>query len=163
MEKSWDKSTPESVLTKINRVRRNLVDWAKLQTEASKDWIISHQLLLEQSLSASVPDSVKIDELKAILVTAYAEEEGFWCQRSQVQWLNAGDKNTWYFHAVTRGRRACNKFTIIEDETGCAFYEENQIVQAFVSFYNTLFTAGVPHPLDVVAEVLSPKVSPEMN
>ena len=66
-------------------------------------------------------------------------------------------------HAVTRGRRSCNKFTIIEDETGRAFYEENHIVHAFVSFYKTLFTAGTPNPLDVVREALSPKVTPEMN
>lgn len=29
VENSWEKSNPESFLTKINRVRRNLVEWAK--------------------------------------------------------------------------------------------------------------------------------------
>ncbi|KAL0740038.1 hypothetical protein Bca4012_081551 [Brassica carinata] len=50
VEKSWDKLSPESVLTKINRVRRNLVEWAKVQTAASKEWIVSNQVLLEQAL-----------------------------------------------------------------------------------------------------------------
>ncbi|CAA7062301.1 unnamed protein product [Microthlaspi erraticum] len=31
-------------------------------------------------------------------------------------WLALGDKNTSYFHAVTKGRKAINKFSVMEDE-----------------------------------------------
>lgn len=106
VESSWKSETAESVLRKINRVRRSLMEWAKFQTTSSKDWISSHQSLLEQALSASIPNTDRIDELKHILEKAYAEEESFWRQRSRIQWLNEGDKNSIFFHAVTRGRRA---------------------------------------------------------
>lgn len=94
---------------------------------------------------------------------AYAEEEAFWRQRSRVQWLNGGDRNSSYFHAVTRGRRACNKFSIIEDGAGNAYYDESKIVDAFAQFYQQLFTSGNTYSEAVVAEAISPLVTPEMN
>lgn len=104
-----------------------------------------------------------IEEIKKILATAYAEEEAFWRQRSRIQWLNGGDKNSSFFHAVTRGHRACNKFSIIEDEVGNAFYEEPQIVKTFALFYQQIFKSGNTDAKELVCEALSPKVTPEMN
>ncbi|KAF3522992.1 hypothetical protein F2Q69_00047018 [Brassica cretica] len=83
-------------------------------------------------MSNSNPNTERIEELNAILRKTYAEDEEFWRQRSRIQWLNGGNRNSTFFHAVTRGRRACNKFSIIENEAGQAFFEENHIVQTFV-------------------------------
>ncbi|KAH0892797.1 hypothetical protein HID58_055226, partial [Brassica napus] len=54
----------------------------------------SHTNMREQKSPAQAIDSARIEELKTILETAYAEEEAFWRQRSCVQWLSARDKNT---------------------------------------------------------------------
>lgn len=96
---------------------------------------------------------------------AYLEEEAFWRQRSRIQWLNwgGGDKNSSFFHAVTRNRRACNKFSIIENEAGQALFDEHQIANAFVIFYQQLFTAGSTDSTSVVQEALTPKVTEAMN
>uniref|UniRef100_M4EYE7 Reverse transcriptase domain-containing protein n=1 Tax=Brassica campestris TaxID=3711 RepID=M4EYE7_BRACM len=163
VEATWKEPESVSLLSKINNVRRKLIEWAKSQAAATAEHINSHQVLLEQALSDSNPDTDRIAALKEILETAYAEEEAFWRQRSRIQWLSGGDRNSSYFHAVTRGRRACNKFSIIEDETGASFYEEDQIVKAFVMFYQLLFTTGNTDPEAIVAEALSPKVTLEMN
>lgn len=163
VENTWKASDTDSVLTKLNLVRRRLVEWAKSQAASAKDHITTNQSLLETAFSDQIPDTSRIDELKKILEVAYAEEEAFWRQRSRVQWLNGGDRNSNYFHAVTRGRRACNKFSIIENEAGQAFYEENQIVNAFALFYQQLFTCRNTNASTVVAEALTPKVTPEMN
>ena len=162
VEDTWKAST-DSVLTKINQVRRNLVDWAKGQAAASKEWIISHQKLLEEALSDQTPDNARIQELREVLADAYHEEEAFWRQRSRIQWLNGGDKNSAFFHAVTRNRRACNKFSIIENEEGQAFFEESHIANSFVLFYQHLFTAGTADSSSVVQEALIPKVTDSMN
>lgn len=162
MEETWKAST-DSVLTKINQIRRNLVDWAKGQAAMSKDWITSHQQLLETALSDASPEHSRIQKLRKILEIAYSEEEAFWRQRSRIQWLNGGDKNSSFFHAVTRNRRACNKFSIIENEEGQAFLDEDQITNSFVLFYQKLFTAGSTDSTAVVQEALTPRVTDAMN
>lgn len=163
VETTWNSSSTDSVLTKISQIRRNLIEWAKVQTAAAKEHILSHQVLLEQELSTANPNTARIGELNAILTKAYAEDEEFWRQRSRIQWLNGGDRNSSFFHAVTRERRACNKFSIIENEAGQGFFEENQIVQTFVQFYQQLFTSGNTDARSVVEEALSPKVTAAMN
>ena len=114
-------------------------------------------------MSNSNPNTERIEELNAILKKTYAEDEEFWRQWSRIQWLNGGNRNSTFFHAVTRGRRACNKFLIIENEAGQAFFEENHIVQTFVQFYHQLFTSGNTYARSVVEEALSPKVTTMMN
>lgn len=109
-------------------------------------------MLLEQALSDTSPDPDRIAELHRTLETAYAEEEAFWRQRSRIQWLKDGDKNSSFFHAVTRGRRARNKFSVIENEYGQNFYEEDHIVDAFSLFYQHMFSAGNTDASSVVRE-----------
>lgn len=120
-------------------------------------------MLLEQALSDTSPDPDHIAELQRTLETAYAEEEAFWRQRSRIQWLKDGDKNSSFFHAVTRGRRARNKFSVIENEYGQNFYEEDHIVDAFSLFYQHMFSTGNTDASSVVREALSPKISAETN
>lgn len=151
------------VLSKINLIRRNLIAWVKAQAASSKDSLLLNQDLLEQALSEQCLNQDRILELKQILEKAYAEEEAFCRQRSRIQWLNEGDKNASFFHAVSRGRRARSRFPVIENEEGQAFYEEDQIVSAFVTFYQNLFTAGNTEALSVVQEALAPKISGETN
>ncbi|KAL0716010.1 hypothetical protein Bca4012_065332 [Brassica carinata] len=68
-----------------------------------------------------------IARLSATLTEAYAEEESFWRQRSRIQWLQNGDRNTGFFRAVTRGRNAMNKMSVIENEAGEAVYGDEKI------------------------------------
>ena len=98
-----------------------------------------------------------------MLSAAYADEEQYWRQRSRIQWLSCGDRNSTFFHSVTRGHRAQNKFAVIEDATGNAFVEERQIVQTIANYYQDIFSSRSVGDLSVVQEALSPKVSPEMN
>lgn len=151
------------VLSKLDRTRRNIISWVKAQAAENKDKIFSNQKMLELALSDQNPNQDRILELKQLLQTAYAEEEAFWRQRSRIQWLNEGDRNSNFFHAVTRGRRARNRFSVIENEAGHAFYEEDQIVDAFVTFYRQLFTAGNSDSQAVIEEALSPKITLENN
>ncbi|CAA7023878.1 unnamed protein product [Microthlaspi erraticum] len=48
------------------------------------------------------------------LKEAYQAEEEYWRQQSRQMWLNLGDKNSGYFHAATRGRRARSNISVIE-------------------------------------------------
>lgn len=163
VDDSWASSLRESVITKLNRVRTNLIQWSKEQNKRSLEIIRTSQELLESALSDPSPNQSLIDSLQLKLTEAYAEEEQYWRQRSRIQWLTAGDRNSRFFHAITRGRRAQNKFSVLEDSSGNAVFTENQIVNTIADFYRNIFSTESSGDLSVVREVLSPKVTDAMN
>ena len=150
MEESWRLQPHDSVLTKICRVRTKIVAWTILQNQNSRELIQSTQAQLEAALSDVTPNAGLIDSLQAVLNNAYEEEEQFWRQRSCIQWLSCGDRNSSVFHSVTRGCKAQNKFAVIEDETGNVFVEEKQIVQTIASYYQDIFSSRSIWDLSVV-------------
>lgn len=163
IQETWQEDSADTALNKICKVRRNIITWAKGEANRKKEVLLLNQSQLEEALSDANPNLERIQKLKSLLEAAYAEEEAFWRQRSRIQWLNEGDKNSAYFHAVTRGRRICNKFSVIENEEGGAFYEEEQIVNTFRLFYDTLYTAGSTSSCGVVQEAITPKITSDMN
>ncbi|TYI86331.1 hypothetical protein E1A91_D04G058000v1, partial [Gossypium mustelinum] len=69
--------------------------------------------------STSRGNSVKLlREYHHRLKHLYDREERYWAQRSRVQWLKGGDRNTKYFHAKATGRLKKNSIEKIKDENG---------------------------------------------
>lgn len=159
----WSSEPEDSVFTKIGKIRHNIIQWVKKQNQNSNLAIIKTQRDLEEALSSSTPDSSLIVSLSTTLEAAYKEEELFWRQRSRIQWLHSGDRNTSFFHAATRGRRAVNKFSVIENSEGKAFFKEEEIVQCITEFYSGIFSGQMSDSSLVVEEGLSPLVTTEMN
>ena len=83
----------------------------------------------------------EIDSLNWKLVVAYRLEEEFWKQRSRQLWLALGDRNTGFFHAATKGRRAINNISVIESNEGTAVYQEEEIVKEISNYYSDIFTS----------------------
>jgi len=81
-----------------------------------------------------------ITTINSELSKAYREEEEFWKQRSRQLWLTLGDRNTGYFHAITKNRKAINKFSVIENEEGNNVFEEEKILGVILDYYQQLFT-----------------------
>lgn len=109
-----------------------------------------------------------ITSLNAKLRLAYKEEEEFWRQRSRVMWLSSGDKNSGYFHAVAKGRRARNRMSAIEDSEGKAYFEEEQIAGQISQYFTHIFTTAssettVSNTADIVSTAIIPSLSEEVN
>lgn len=94
---------------------------------------------------------------------AYAEEELYWRQRSRILWLQQGDRNSSFFHAVTRGRKTVNSFSVIESETGETVHGEERITKTISQFYQALFSSTGTGDSQVVMDALSPVILPEEN
>lgn len=94
---------------------------------------------------------------------AYVEEERYWRQRSRILWLQSGDMNTSYFHAITRGRKAANKFAVIEKQDGSVVFEEKQIAEAIAEYYRNLFTSSSDGNAQIVQEAIAQRVTTTMN
>lgn len=128
-----------------------MISWTKKQKQLKVQAIKEDQEALESALSALVPNNDLISALTAKLVVAYVEEKSLWRQRSRILWLQERDKNTSFFHVVTRRRKAMNHFSVIEDEDGLELFEEKQIAASVSAFYENLFTSASlsqPHITD---------------
>nr|GEW90939.1 hypothetical protein [Tanacetum cinerariifolium] len=81
-------------------------------------------------------NSLRAEELKVLkdYKTALKDEESFLRQKSMVEWLNVGDRNSKYFHNVVKGKRNRNRFSYVEDMEGNPFHG-NSVGDQFVRHF----------------------------
>ena len=60
--------------------------------------------------------------------------------RSKAQWIESGEKPTRYFFRLERERFTKNNLTSILDEHNVEVFARDEIAQAHVHFYTTLFS-----------------------
>lgn len=97
------------------------------------------------------------------LIHAYKAEEDFWKQRNRHLWLALGDRNTGYFHASTKGRRARNKITIIENAQGEPVFEDDLISGAISDYFSNIFKSSDPPAEELINRALQPCISDDTN
>lgn len=114
-------------------------------------------------MASSVSNPERILEINNELRTTYQAEEEFWRQRSRQLWLMLGDRNTGYFHAATKGRKAINNFFVIENDVGEALHEEEQIISVIADYFQNIYTSERGERTSTVAEALQPRISAEVN
>ncbi|GKA65218.1 sodium/hydrogen exchanger 6 [Tanacetum coccineum] len=79
---------------------------------------------------------------------ASLDEEQFLRQKSKIEWLNAGDANTAYFHRIVKSKCARNRIEMVRDSSN-VLHEGNAVPSAFVSYYEQfLGLEGVTTPFD---------------
>lgn len=166
IQDTWKDDEESSVQTRIAKCRHALVTWNREKQRNSQQSIELLRDDLEKAMVSPIHNEQCIEKINSSLKAAYAEEEAFWKQRSRQLWLCLGDQNSGYFHAVTRGRRAINKFSVIEDDQGKAFFKEDQIARVISAYYLDLFSSPRienPNLEHIVGEALNPCISEETN
>ncbi|KAJ4757665.1 RNA-directed DNA polymerase (reverse transcriptase)-related family protein [Rhynchospora pubera] len=87
--------------------------------------------------------TVRNHALEEKLLAEYdlAEEQHYqyWQQRSRLQWVEKGDRNTSFFHTVATNRRRNNLITMIKQEDGQMTGDEKKIYQAFVTYFAKMY------------------------
>ncbi|KAK8636045.1 hypothetical protein V6N13_004755 [Hibiscus sabdariffa] len=80
------------------------------------------------------------------LETLLDHEEQLWKQKSRMDWIQFGDRNTKYFHvkAVTRHRR--KKITMLKIDSDEWCDDQVRLREAASVFFATLFTVSTPSP-----------------
>src|SRR6516165_6265357 len=86
------------------------------------------------------------------------EEEAFYKQRSRVQWLSLGDKNTKFFHRSLVHRQVRNRIHSLLDEDGSHVTDQRGLGQLAVRYFQGLFSAPSQPSFEGVSRVITSRI-----
>ena len=93
-------------------------------------------------------------EVSRKLKEAYRDEELYWEQKSRTLWHTCGDRNTKFYHALTKQRRIQNRIIGLYNEDGDWINSEADIEGVAVKYFKDLFHSTSPLEFDsFLAEV----------
>ncbi|KAK1611920.1 hypothetical protein QYE76_035593 [Lolium multiflorum] len=99
------------------------------------------------------PDHLEIKVVERIVELQHREEM-MWRQRSQIQWLAEGGRNTLFFHIRASKRKKRNRISRLRRQDGSFTEDPDELRHLAREFYDTLYTseqtAGVEEVLDAV-------------
>ncbi|GKB87457.1 hypothetical protein Tco_0959729 [Tanacetum coccineum] len=115
--------------------RKLLHDQVKLHTRVD---LLRKELDEIQKAIEKEPNNFDLHEDHAHYLLAFKEafldEERFLRQKSKIEWLNAGDSNTAYFHKIVKSKCARNRIKMVRDSSN-TLHEGNEVAGAFVNHY----------------------------
>uniref|UniRef100_A0A803Q8H5 Reverse transcriptase domain-containing protein n=1 Tax=Cannabis sativa TaxID=3483 RepID=A0A803Q8H5_CANSA len=145
---SWSKVPSHSATTPLG----SFLSKQQSCIAAIKDWNGSFKSLssrihtLENSLNtlhSNLPlnreDIKRASTLQSTLDFLLYKHEVFWKQRSKIHWLNAGDKNTKYFHNKATARKKTNNIRKLKCEDGRQVTSFSDICHEVCAYFDNLF------------------------
>lgn len=160
---SWRGTPARSVSEKLASARSAISMWNKTQQRNSQAIIEQKKHELDAALVSPINDVILIQDIATKLNAAYLAEEEYWQQRSRQLWLKLGDRNTGYFHAITKSRKRANAFLVIEGVDRQMVHKEEEIVQVIDAYFQNLFATSPGERSETDRHALRPLVSDEDN
>ena len=119
--------------------------------------------MVENMYSNDDATSEEIADALKELSTALKAEEMIWRQKSRVLWLRKADRNSKYFHALVKQRRARNRITQLLDENGNVVEDEERLVAISTSYFRQIFESSNPEDIADVLSEISPTITGAIN
>nr|XP_027065280.1 uncharacterized protein LOC113691366 [Coffea arabica] len=165
---AWEQQVEGSrmyqVATKIKNCRVALLKWKNNFQANSRDKIelIKKQLCDLKEVRGN-SRNISMAALKKELSKAYKEEEKHWQQKSRIQWLKEGDKNTKFFHASVQGRRRRNSLHKLQREDGTWTESEEELSTEIAGYYRILLDSNEGGDLNEVLHGIPHTITDELN
>lgn len=145
--KSWNKLVFGNIHLRLEKA---LADVDNIQQQISSSGASDD--LLEQEIVAQLE-----------LQQALNFEEEFWREKSRFNWHCAGDRNTGFFHRVTKLRHASKTMTLLKNGNDILENHE-EIAQHVLHYFSTLYaTSNDCQQNDLIDKVVPLSVSQEDN
>lgn len=154
-----------SIVQKLNRCRVSLKGWSRRTFGNNKERIQSLRNSLgwvqQQPYSELICKEEKA--LKEDLEMAMPREEMYLHQRSRLNWISYGDRNTAFFHATMIQRRQRNQLSKLRVEGGSWVSSDREINEQLHDYFSSLFQATGPRNFDLILGQVEASVSQSMN
>ncbi|OMO91045.1 Endonuclease/exonuclease/phosphatase [Corchorus capsularis] len=169
VEDGWRASESGSRMFRLSRklvnTRNKLKTWSKAKFQNPKGKIESRLKRIKEIQMLPLTKELKeeLAMLKKEVDEKWQMEERFWHQRSRLNWIMYGDRNTRFFHSTTVQRRRRNSISRIKNNDGVWLTEKDDIRGFIVESYKELFKAGELEDVEEVLVSIETVVTPEMN
>ena len=155
----------QDMVEKLQSLAGNLEGWSRttfghVQKEIRELTRQLEDLREDQSRIGPTHEEIKIVDR---LVELRFREETMWRQRSRVQWLAEGDKNTRFFHLRASQRKKKNKISGLKKPDGATTTDDAEMAQLTTNFYRDLYHSEGQTEMQPVLDVLPSKVTSPMN
>jgi hypothetical protein len=139
----WSRNKLGDLEKRISRIKKELESWRR------------------KGIS---PEQVRREELLRFKLGRLEDQtELYWKQRSHVQWMKNGDRNTKYFHSVASERKRINRIKKLRREDGSVVEEEGALKEVVTNYFLNLFSSNAGTRVDELLDYLDPRVTPAMN
>ena len=91
------------------------------------------------------------------------DEEAFFRQRSRIQWLALGDKNTKFFHRSLVHRQVRNRIHGLKDEDGTFLTDQREMGRLTVRYFQHLFSAPARPSISGASRYFSRRISEDLT
>lgn len=122
--KQWNKEVFGNITQRKNRLRARLAGVQR--SLAQKTTIAMFKLEFR---------------LKRMWEEILTQEELLWFQKSRTEWLQAGDRNTRFFHLSMLIRRRQNRIDALQNQEGVWVSDQVELKNMVLSFYQGLYAA----------------------
>nr|XP_023921575.1 uncharacterized protein LOC112033027 [Quercus suber] len=141
-------------VTKLKWCKKKLKRWSRQHFRNVKNQIKKTKELLWKAEEESIrtENIQEVDRLKTELNKLCEKEENMWHQRSRVQWIKDGDKNTKFFHGTAAQRKQQNFIKGLKDNEGVWQTEEGIVSKMLIDFYSELFTSSSPQNFESILD-----------
>ncbi|KAF8118563.1 hypothetical protein N665_0004s0044 [Sinapis alba] len=142
IEQAWNEEfsrlSGKDIHQLINNCRKAISQWRSKQNTNSSKLIQQLKDDIQKAYEAPTIDYGRLGILKAELHLQYRLEEEYWRNKSRVLWLQAGDRNTRFFHAKTKQRRSYNRIIQLQDDQGNIYTKAKDIQTHSIDYFQSL-------------------------
>jgi hypothetical protein len=128
---TWSKKTVGSVSKRIEKLRKRL--------ENINRNFVQHNQEEKRSIERELDNLLEQEEL-------------YWRQRSRIQWLKEGDRNTKFFHQKATWRAKKNKIERLEKADGSMSESKEEMEEMATKFFKDLYTADQKVQPDIITD-----------
>ena len=151
------------IVGKIHNCRHEISVWRKSNPPYGKDKINNLQKALEEIQNDFSKTNDEVLEVSRKLQEAYRDEEQYWEQKSRTKWHTCGDRNTKFYHALTKQRRIQNRIAGLYNEEGSWVNSESKVEEVAVKYFMDLFHTSSPEDFDSFLEEVPSSITDGQN
>ncbi|KAK3218118.1 hypothetical protein Dsin_012088 [Dipteronia sinensis] len=130
----------DNVVSTIQKCTLQLLNWNTRKCVDMKKALVETQKELRHAMNLIQPDFMTIYSNGGSKIGQFIEdEEKYWHQRSRVNWLKEGDRNTKFFHWKTSSRRARTLIRGLYDNMGVWCVGKEAMEHVVVGYFSNLF------------------------
>ena len=150
VQKAWEDgmigSTGSTLESCLEKCRSSLEAWNKIVFGHVGRKVAELQKRLEwlELQPSSMEINKDMKRTRSDLNIWLEKEDDIWRQRSRINWLQSGDRNTSFFHAKASARQKKNFIEGILDENEVWQEDEEKVADVMVKYYEELFTTCQP-------------------